>query len=127
VNAESVVEKTLASGLPDAFSQHLAALETKRNPVLFPEDSSAKQGHLRSKMSDGVLQSRVSSLTKGFEKPAPAWLAQAQPCIFSLIRVNPAHPVIRGLKLVYRTTRFHSSLAFLKLISRPKSRPVIAK
>jgi hypothetical protein len=35
------------------------------------------QGYLRSKMSDGVSESRASSLAKGFESTAPAWLAQA--------------------------------------------------
>jgi hypothetical protein len=96
-------------------------LETKRNPVFFPKDFWTKQEHLRSRMSDGVLQSRASSLAKGFGSTAPAWLAQAQPCSF--IRVNPAHPWFK----IQRTTRFHSSLAFLKLINRPKSSPVIAK
>jgi hypothetical protein len=98
VNAESVVEKTLASGLPDAFSQHLPAWKPSTTRF-FQKDFWAKQGPLRSKMSDGVSQSRVSSLTKGFEKPAPAWLAPAQPSIFLLIRVNPAHPWLRIVTL----------------------------
>jgi hypothetical protein len=47
-------------------------------PHFLPKISDeASQGHLRSKMSDGVSESRASSLVKGFEKPAPAWLAQA--------------------------------------------------
>ena len=91
-NAGAVVKKTLASELADAFSQHIPAWQAKRNPVFFTRDFWAKQGHLRSRMSNGVLKSRASLLAKGFESTAPAWLAQAQPCIFSLIRVNPAHP-----------------------------------
>ena len=43
-------------------------------------------------MSDGVSESCASSLAKGFESTAPAWLAQAQPCASLPIRVNPAHP-----------------------------------
>ena len=69
-------------------------LETKRNPVFFFLFSTScarrkKQGHLRSIMSYGVLQSRASSLAKGFESASPAWLAQAQPCASLPIRVNP--------------------------------------
>jgi hypothetical protein len=37
----------------------------------------ASKGHLRSRMGDGFSESRASSLAKGFEKPAPAGLAQA--------------------------------------------------
>ena len=48
-------------------------------------------GHLSSIMSDGVPESRASSLAKGFESTAPAWLAQAQPCASQPIRVNPSH------------------------------------
>ena len=95
-NAGFVVEKTLSSGLADAFSQHLPAWRPSANRCFFyfPHlaQGAKKQGHLRSRMSDGVLQFRASSLAKGFGSTAPAWLAQAQPCIFSLIRVNPAHP-----------------------------------
>jgi hypothetical protein len=32
-NAGSVLEKTLASALADAFSQHLPAWQAKRNPI----------------------------------------------------------------------------------------------
>jgi hypothetical protein len=76
-NAGSVVEKTLASGLADAFLQHLPAWQTKRKLVFFPRDFWAKQGHLRSRMSDVFSQSRASSLAKGFGGTAPAWLVQA--------------------------------------------------
>jgi hypothetical protein len=76
-NAGFVVEKTLASGLADAFSQHIPAWQANRNPVFFTRDFWAKQGYLRSRMSDGVLKSRASSLAKGFGSTAPAWLVQA--------------------------------------------------
>ena len=47
-------------------------------------------------MGDGISQSRASSLAKGFESTAPAWLAQAQPCASLPIRVNPAHPWLKN-------------------------------
>ncbi len=47
-------------------------------------------------MSDGISESRASSLAKGFESTAPAWLAQAQPCASSIIRANPAHPWLKN-------------------------------
>jgi hypothetical protein len=47
-------------------------------------------------MGDGVSESRASSLAKGFESTAPAWLAQAQPCASLPIRVNPAHPWLKN-------------------------------
>jgi hypothetical protein len=53
------------------------------------------QGYLRSKMSDGFSESRASTLAKGFESTAPAWLVQAEPCASLPIRVNPAHPWLR--------------------------------
>ena len=56
----------------------------------------ASQGHLRSIMSDVLSESRASSLAKGFESTAPAWLAQAQPCASSIIRANPAHPWLKN-------------------------------
>jgi hypothetical protein len=93
-NAGSVAEKTLASALADVFSQHFPAWKPSATPLFSPEDFCAKrkkQGHLRSRMSDGVLQSRASSLAKVFESTAPAWLAQAQPCVSLPIRVNPFH------------------------------------
>ena len=30
-------------------------------------------------------------LVKGFEEPAPAWLAQAKPCVSLIIRANPGN------------------------------------
>ena len=47
-------------------------------------------------MSDVLSESRASSLAKGFESTAPAWLAQAQPCASSIIRANPAHPWLKN-------------------------------
>jgi hypothetical protein len=73
------VEKTLSSGLADAFSQHLRAWEPSAT-LFFSQKSLSEakaQGHLRSKMSDVVSESCASSLVKGFENTAPAWLAQA--------------------------------------------------
>jgi hypothetical protein len=37
-NAGSVVEKTLASPLADAFSQHIPAWKPSATPVFFPKD-----------------------------------------------------------------------------------------
>jgi hypothetical protein len=57
-----------------------SSLGNQAQPGVFSQKSlreAQAQGHLRSKMSDGVSESRASSLVKGFEKPAPAWLAQA--------------------------------------------------
>jgi hypothetical protein len=80
-NAGFVVEKTLASGLADAFSQHLPAWKPSATRCFFPRDFWVKQGHLRSRMSDVFSQSRASSLAKGCGSTAPAWLVQAQPCM----------------------------------------------
>jgi hypothetical protein len=74
------VEKTLESGLADAFSQHIPAWKPSANQC-FQKDFWAKQGHLRSRMGDGGSQSRASLLVKGFETAAPAWLVEAQPCV----------------------------------------------
>jgi hypothetical protein len=38
-NAEFVVEKTLASGLADVFSQYISAWQAKRKPVFFKKIS----------------------------------------------------------------------------------------
>ena len=42
--------------------------------------STAKAGPLAEREGDVISQSRASSLVKGFENSAPAWLAQAPPC-----------------------------------------------
>jgi hypothetical protein len=49
-----------------------------------------KAGLLAKRVSDAISQSRASSLVKGFENAAPAWLDQALPCasaLFVYIRV----------------------------------------
>jgi hypothetical protein len=53
--------------------------------------SAKKAGPLAKRVSDVFSQSRASSIVKGFENAAPAWLAQAPPCAFP-IRVCPCHP-----------------------------------
>jgi len=59
------------------------------------------QGHLRSIMSAVLSESRASSLAKGFESTAPAWLAQAQPCV-SLPSVSSVSILpIRGSKFIF--------------------------
>jgi hypothetical protein len=78
------------------FSKYVPAWQAKRKLVFFPRDFWTKQGHLRSRMSDGVSQSRASLLVKGFETAAPAWLVQAQPCASLPIRVNPAYPWLKN-------------------------------
>jgi hypothetical protein len=50
-----------------------------------------KQGPLAKRESDVFAQSRASSLVKGFENSAPAWLAKALSCA-APIRVNQCHP-----------------------------------
>jgi len=94
-NAGSVLQKTLASALADAFFKTPPRLAGQAQPdvskpILKKNIKNQMQGHLRSKISDGVLESRASSLVEGFESTAPAWLAQALPCSF--IRVYPGHP-----------------------------------
>ena len=92
-NAGFVVEKTLASGLADVF-HNTSPLGDQAQPRIFSQrflSEAQAQGHLRSIMSDVLSESRASSLAKGFESTAPAWLAQAQPCASSIIRANPCH------------------------------------
>jgi len=43
-----------------------------------------KAGPLAERVGDVVSQSRASSLVKGFENAAPAWLDQALPCAAAL-------------------------------------------
>jgi hypothetical protein len=76
------------AGLQILF-HNTSPLGNQAQPDFLPKISDeASQVHLRSKMSDGVSESRASSLVKGFENTAPAWLAQAQPCASLPIRVN---------------------------------------
>jgi len=53
-NAGAFLQKTLSSELADAFSQHIPAWRPSANQC-FQKDFWAKQGHLRSKMSDGLF------------------------------------------------------------------------
>jgi hypothetical protein len=54
-NAGFVLEKKLASALADAFSQHLPAWKPSATLYLLPKISDeVSQGHLRSRMGDGV-------------------------------------------------------------------------
>jgi hypothetical protein len=99
VNAGFVVEKTLASALADAFSQHLPAWEPSATLYLLPKISDeVSQGHLHSRMCDAVSESRSSSLVKEFENTAPAWLAQAQPCVYTPSVLSAPILPIRGSK-----------------------------
>ena len=73
-------------------------------------------------MSAVLSESRASSLAKGFESTATAWLAQAQPCALSLIRVNPAHPWLKNdfavndfAKMECRETRVQGRESFNQL------------
>jgi hypothetical protein len=67
------------AGLQMLF-HNISPLGGQAQPRIFSQQflrESKAQGHLRSKMSDGISESRASSLAKGFESTAPAWLAQA--------------------------------------------------
>ena len=46
----------------------------------FISRNTRKAGPLAKRVSDTISQSRASSLVKGFENAAPAWLDQALPC-----------------------------------------------
>jgi hypothetical protein len=73
-------KKPSQAGLRTPF-HNISPLGNQAQPVGFQKDFWAKQGHLRSRMSDVFSQSRASLLVKGFESAAPAWLVQAQPCV----------------------------------------------
>ena len=65
-----VVEKTLTSGLAVVFYNTFPLGGQAQPGVFFPKIfDEASQGHLRSRMSNGVSQSRASTLAKGFENP----------------------------------------------------------
>jgi len=51
---------------------------------LFISRKTRKAGPLAKQVSDAISQSRASSLVKGFENAAPAWLDQALPCASAL-------------------------------------------
>jgi hypothetical protein len=82
-NAGCVVEKTLASGLADAFLQHIPAWKPSATPHFSPKISDeTSQGHLRSRMGDGFqnpMQARLRRDLKaqrqlGSPKQSPALL-----------------------------------------------------
>jgi len=94
-NAGYVMEKSLRSGLADAFSQHIPAWKPSATHYFHLSHlgrGAKSRTNLRSKMSDGFSQSPASSLAKGFEKSIAAWLAQAQTCTPLPIRVNSCDP-----------------------------------
>jgi hypothetical protein len=67
------------AGLQMLF-HNISPLGNQAQPGVFSQQflrEAKAQGHLRSKMSDGFSESRASTLAKGFESTAPAWLAQA--------------------------------------------------
>ena len=76
----------LASKLPDVFSKTPPSRQAGRAPCFFwtpilgnffISHKARKAGPLAKQVSDAISQSRASPLVKGFEKAAPAWLAQA--------------------------------------------------
>jgi hypothetical protein len=73
-------KKPSQAGLRTPF-HNTSLLGDEVQPGVFQKDFWAKQGHLRSRMSDVFSQSRASLLVKGFGGTAPAWLVQAQPCV----------------------------------------------
>jgi hypothetical protein len=86
------------AGLQMLF-HNTSPLGNQAQPSVFSQKSlreAKAQGHLRSRMSAVLSESRASSHAKGFESTAPAWLAQAQPCASLPIRVNPAHPWLKN-------------------------------
>ena len=58
VNAESVVDKTLASALADAFSQHLPAGEASANRYFFAENSGRGIGGLIAQQGEEEIDVR---------------------------------------------------------------------
>ena len=110
----------LASKLADVFSKTPPSRQAGRAPCFFwtpilgnffISRKARKAGPLAKRVSDVFSQSRASSLVKGFEKAAPAWLAQAPPCAFP-IRVYPRHqwfkthnPVQASLQMSFQKPR----------------------
>jgi hypothetical protein len=93
----SFFANSLASKLADVFSKTPPSRQAGRAPLFFwmpilgnffISREAQKAGPLAKRVSDVFSQSRASSIVKGFEKAAPAWLAKAPPCAFP-IRVYP--------------------------------------
>jgi hypothetical protein len=99
-------KKPSKAGLRMLF-HNTSPLGNQAQTSVFQKDFWAKQGHLRSRMSDVFSQSRASSLAKGFESAAPAWLAQAQPCV-PLSSSVPIR-VIRGSQNDFAANDFSAS------------------
>jgi hypothetical protein len=102
---------------------NISPLGNEAQTSVFQKDFWAKQGHLRSRMSDVFSQSRASSLAKGFGGTAPAWLAQAQPCSF--IRVNPSYPWFLPYESAANDFARKESREILKIVPRLGSVPHI--
>jgi hypothetical protein len=58
---------------------NISPLGGQAQPRIFSQRflTNQRRAILRSRMGDGISQSRASLLVKGFESTAPAWLAQA--------------------------------------------------
>jgi hypothetical protein len=77
----------------DLLFKKLPAWQTKRNPAVFSfhSDQESDAGSFAKQNERGILESRASSLVKGFENLKQAWLVQAQPCF---IRAYPCPSVV---------------------------------
>jgi hypothetical protein len=89
----SLFANLLASKLADVFSKKPPSRRAGRAslffwmPILGDSFISRKErqaGPLAKRVGGVFSQSRASSIVKGFEKAAPAWLAQAPPCASAL-------------------------------------------
>jgi hypothetical protein len=99
----SLFANLLASKLADVFSKKPPSRQAGRAPLFFwmpilgdffISRKERKAEPLAKRVGGVFSKSRASSIVKGFEKAAPAWLAQAPPCAFP-IRVYPCHPWFR--------------------------------
>jgi hypothetical protein len=95
----------LAIKLPDVFLKTPPSRQAGRAPCFFWKPilgnffisrKARKAGLLAKRVSDVFTQSRASSLVKRFEDAAPAWPAQALPCVSAL---SVPIRVIRGSML----------------------------
>ena len=101
-NAGAVLEKHLQARLRVPFQnisplgKPIATLCHSLHPSPYLAQG-AKSRALAKQEGDVFSQSRASSLVKGFEKAAPAWLAQAPPCASALFEsFAPAHLALRA-------------------------------
>ena len=93
----------LVSKPADVFSKNPPSRQAERAPLFFwmpilgnflISRKARKAGPLAKRVSDVFSKFRASSIVKGFEKAAPAWLAQVPACAFP-IRVYPCHPWLK--------------------------------